>query len=55
MVKRNRTLYVCEECGLQYRDEELAEKCEEWCRKYKSCNLEITRHAVNTHKGSEIK
>lgn len=22
-----------------------AEKCEAWCREYKSCNLEITAHA----------
>jgi hypothetical protein len=46
MVKRNKTLYVCEECKLQYREKYWAEKCEEWCKKHKSCNLEITKHAI---------
>ncbi|MHA2066307.1 MAG: hypothetical protein ACXABY_18200 [Candidatus Thorarchaeota archaeon] len=40
-------LYLCEECDLLYREEYWAKKCEDWCRKRKSCNLEITRHAVN--------
>jgi len=39
--------YQCMECGLKYEDKEWAEKCEVWCRKNKSCNLEITAHAVN--------
>jgi hypothetical protein len=29
-----------------YQDKDWAEKCEAWCRKYKSCNLEIITHAV---------
>lgn len=41
------TLYVCEECGLKYRDYEIAKKCEEWCRKHGACNLEIIRHAID--------
>ena len=27
-------------------DREWAEKCQEWCKKYKSCNLEIMEHAI---------
>ncbi|MEX2008509.1 MAG: hypothetical protein WD850_03405 [Candidatus Spechtbacterales bacterium] len=38
--------YQCQECGLQYAEQELAEKCEAWCRKHKSCNIEITEHAI---------
>ena len=38
--------YQCSECGFWYKDEEWAKKCEDWCRKYKSCNLEIIRHAI---------
>ena len=38
--------YQCKECKLIYKEREWAEKCEEWCKKYKSCNLEITKHAV---------
>lgn len=40
-------LYKCPECGLEYKEKEWAEKCQVWCRKNKSCNLEITRHAIN--------
>jgi hypothetical protein len=47
MVKRMATFFICEECKLKYKDKEWAEKCESWCKKYKSCNLEITKHAVN--------
>jgi len=50
MVKKTtengKTLYVCEECGLKYVKERLAEKCEAWCRENNSCNLEITKHAI---------
>ena len=38
--------YVCEECSLRYRDKETAERCEAWCRKHGSCNLEIIKYAV---------
>lgn len=47
MTKKVDGLFLCEECDLLYREEELAKKCEDWCRENKSCNLEITRHAVN--------
>jgi len=44
--RKGQTLYVCEECGLAYKEKEWAEKCQRWCRQTKSCNLEITSHAV---------
>ena len=40
------TLYKCPECGFEYKEKQWAEKCEAWCSKYKSCNLEITKHAA---------
>ena len=43
--EENRKLYQCDECGLRYTVKEWAEKCEDWCREHKSCNLEITVHA----------
>ncbi len=46
MVREINNLYECEECLLKYKDKEYAEKCEKWCKKYKSCNLEITKFAV---------
>jgi len=44
--KDGKIYYICEACGFAYKDRELAQKCEDWCNKYKSCNLEITDHAV---------
>ena len=44
--KDNIKLYQCEECGFHYVDKEWAEKCEAWCTKKHSCNLEIIRHAI---------
>lgn len=46
-IKKNgKTLYVCDECEFAYEKKELAEKCEAWCREKHSCNLEITKYAV---------
>ena len=39
-------LYQCKECKLYYKDKELAKKCEDFCKKYHACSLEITKHAV---------
>lgn len=38
--------YRCAECGLRYREKDMAERCQAWCAEHKSCNLEIIRHAV---------
>ena len=46
MVKKVNNLYICKECCLEYKNKELAEKCQDWCKKYKSCNLAITKYAV---------
>ena len=43
----DKTVYMCEECGLIYKNKKIAEKCQKWCDKYKSCNLKITRNALN--------
>ena len=39
-------VFVCPECNLSYEDAEWAKKCATWCREHKSCNLEITKHAI---------
>ncbi len=44
--KEKKTLYVCEECGFAYEQKKWAEKCQRWCRKHQSCNLEIMQHGV---------
>ncbi|MBS7617515.1 hypothetical protein KEJ25_02765 [Candidatus Bathyarchaeota archaeon] len=44
--RENETFYICEECGLAYKERSWAERCEEFCSKYRSCSLEITKHAI---------
>ncbi|RDE10761.1 MAG: hypothetical protein C4K47_10955 [Candidatus Thorarchaeota archaeon] len=46
MTKKVNDLYLCEECGLGYRERAWAEKCEMWCKTHKSCSLEIMSHAA---------
>ena len=43
---KGRIVYKCMKCGWLYKDEDLAKKCEKWCKKHKSCNLEIAKHAI---------
>ena len=40
------TIYTCDACGFGYRERGTAERCEDWCTKYKSCSIEITKDAV---------
>lgn len=47
MVKKGNGNFQCEECGLEYKEKERAEECEIWCKEHNSCNLEITKYAVN--------
>ncbi len=39
-------MFVCPECGYMYREQNLADKCEAWCKEHNSCNLEITKHGI---------
>lgn len=44
--KRRMKLYQCEICKFNYLEKSFAEKCEDWCKKHNSCNLEIIKQAV---------
>ena len=46
VIKNDKTYYQCEACGFYYETRDLAQKCEDFCNKYKSCDMEITKHAV---------
>lgn len=48
----NQEIYKCEECGLGYKSKEIAEKCENWCREHKSCNLDIIQNAIKEHEST---
>ncbi len=38
--------YLCEECHMNYSLKKLACECETWCKKHKSCNLEIIKQSI---------
>lgn len=39
-------VFQCSECGLHYRDKELAKKCENFCKKHNACSMEIAKKAI---------
>jgi len=41
-----RKSYQCPICHLRYREKDWVIKCEDWCKKHKSCNLEIIKHQI---------
>lgn len=43
---RPEKVFTCPECGLSYKDAAWAKKCAAWCMEHHSCNLEITKYAV---------
>ncbi len=45
-TRRLDELHECAECGLHYPEIAAAKKCEGWCKKYKSCNIQITNDSV---------
>ncbi len=45
-IRDKEKLYQCEECKFKYLEKKWAKKCEQWCKKHKSCNLEIVKHAI---------
>lgn len=43
----NKTIFLCDICGLGYADRATAQECEDYCRAHKdSCNAEISKKAV---------
>ncbi|MEK6808606.1 MAG: hypothetical protein AABY14_02890 [Nanoarchaeota archaeon] len=49
MIKNTERHFRCKICSFSYDEKEWAEKCYNWCKEYKSCNMEITKHA-DSHK-----
>jgi len=47
MKRSEKGFYVCEACGMAYKQEVYAHTCETWCKKNHSCNIEIIAHAIN--------
>ncbi len=45
-VIKSKKVYQCDECLLFYPNRKDAVDCERWCKKNKSCNLNITKQAL---------
>lgn len=43
---KGKNIHLCEQCATFYKDKKMAKKCEDWCKKHKSCNLDIIKHAI---------
>ena len=46
-------VFTCEKCGWLYKDIAIAEKCQEWCTKHHSCNLEYQKYAIKLKQGDK--
>ena len=46
VIKENTKYFMCEECLMYYRTNEMAKKCEDFCSKYHACSIELTKQAV---------
>ena len=47
VTKNGKTYYQCDICKFYYTDRKTAQECEDFCKKHKSCSIEITGKAVN--------
>ncbi len=47
MKTSNGEYYQCDVCKFHYEDKEWASKCQAWCEKNRSCNINITKHVVD--------
>ena len=45
IINDNSNLHKCNECGLHYKNKEISQKCEAWCKENKTCNVEITKQS----------
>ncbi len=44
---KNKTVFLCDICGLGYADRSTAQECEDYCRAHEgSCSAEISKKAV---------
>ena len=46
ILKAGKKYFQCNECKLFYKNRNIAEKCENWCKEHNSCKLEIIKNNV---------
>jgi len=54
-TQNSNIIYRCSECGLGYKEKEIAEKCQAWCKEHKSCNLDIIKYAIKENENASKK
>jgi len=47
---KGETYSQCEACEMYYKDKGIAQKCEDFCNKYKGCNTELISQAIKLDK-----
>jgi len=47
-------LHRCEDCGLHYETEQLAQACYDHCTTYHACSIEITRQSVERRRSRAV-
>lgn len=47
LIKKGKKHFQCNECKFIYKDRKWAEKCQSWCSKNYSCNIDIIKYAVS--------
>ena len=45
-IVKSKNYFKCPICGFFYKEEQLTQKCEDFCKANRSCTLEITKYAV---------
>jgi len=50
-----KSVFLCDICGLGYKDRGTAEECEDYCRTHNSCSIKITEKAVYFPEEPKIK
>ena len=46
-------LYQCSECALHYENEQIAKQCEDYCKEYQGCSMDITKLSVERKNSGE--
>ncbi len=51
-MTEEKNIHKCEECGMSYKEEDLAKQCQAWCKEHGTCNVEITKNAIENNSNS---
>ena len=43
---KGKIAFKCMKCGWMYEDKKWAEKCEDYCKKHKACNIKLAKYAI---------